>query len=267
MTTAAGEIASALVLQDTGKSTPHDALVYLGQSMAFATACSVASCYAAWCCGTKTHDVGLRFFQGEDAQGQPAVYHECCLPTKSLYQESHHIGHLAAVPYGPADVLEFGATPLSSLIITPLWRSNSVVYVLGVVIPPAFAYGSLYRPTTRVAIGYAAFVLLFIVAYTDALTKAWAYYDEHGTIDGVGDLRAALYVIGFFGTVLVLVLPVFGSSHPMSSTVKCKAAGIMFLWSIVAAILTISYQSVFMYMFFSTDSIVAKLLIRSIGMW
>lgn len=156
---------------------------------------------------------------------------------------------------------------MSSLIITPLWRSTSVVYVLGVVVPPAFAYGSLYRPTTRVAIGYAAFVLLFIVAYTDALTKAWAYYDEHGTIDGVGNLRAALYVIGFFGTVLVLVLPVFGSSHPMSSTVKCKAAGIMFLWSIMGFLLTQLYNAVLMKMFFSADSIVVKLLIRSVGMW
>ena len=51
MESAAAEIASALVIQDTERSTPRDALEYLGQSMAFAAACSVFPCYAAWCSG------------------------------------------------------------------------------------------------------------------------------------------------------------------------------------------------------------------------
>ena len=51
LTGAAEEVASALVLHDAERSTPRDALVYLGQSMAFAAACAVFPCYAAWCSG------------------------------------------------------------------------------------------------------------------------------------------------------------------------------------------------------------------------
>ena len=258
-------IAHSLVIQ-SDRSTPHDALVYLGQSMAFAAACSVFPCYAAWCAGTFSHEVGTGYF-GEDAEGEPAVYRECCLPTESLYQESHHIEHLAAAPVEPYDAVEFGATPSSSSM-PPLWRSGYLVYVLGSAIPPVFIFGTLFRfrLTTKAVVGYAAFALWLIVAWTDALTKLYAHNFKHGTIEGGEELRATVYGMAFLGFLVPHVLPVFASTRPMSMTVKCKAAGAMFLWIIVNAILiSFLYQNVITEIFFGTESMVYKVLIRIVG--
>mmetsp|Transcript_105958 Transcript_105958/g.306571 ORF Transcript_105958/g.306571 Transcript_105958/m.306571 type:complete len:638 (-) Transcript_105958:72-1985(-) len=263
MAAAAGEIASALVLHDAERSTPRDALVYLGQSMAFAAACAVFPCYAAWCMGTFGHQVGMSFF-GDDAQGEPAVYREGRLPTESLFQESHHIEHLAATPYGPDRNVEFGAT-LPGSMTTPLWRSAYLIYVLGAIVPAAFTSGSLFRLTARATVGYAAVVLGFIVAWTDAIIKLFAYCGEHGTLGGADELRAAMYSIGVFSCLLTFVLPVFGSSCPMSVTVKCKAAGAMFLLTFVMGIFLELYQETILVNFFDANDLVTKLLIRAVG--
>ena len=265
---AAQEIASALVLQGAERSTPHDALVYLGQSMAFAAACAVFPCYAAWCMGEVSHELGTAIYSGEDAAGgdpqaQPAVYREGCLPTESLYQEGHHIEHLAVAPCLQSRALEFGAT--FSVGIPPLWRSPYFVYALSAVVPSAFVGGSVFRLTTRAAVGYAAVALWYLVAWADALHKLYAYYDEHGTAEGGEELRAAVYGIALFGLVLLNVLPVFGSSHPMSVAVKCKAAGIILLQVIFSFVYNAVYQNVIFAEFFNQDEFWVKMLIRGVG--
>ena len=110
------------VLRDE-HSTRRAAVMFLCQSMAFATVCSVFPCYTAWCCGMDARDRAARYF-GEDAPSDPAVYRD--------YREHRHIEHLAVAPYQYFLALEYGAAP-SGATTQPLWRSANAIYNLSLI--------------------------------------------------------------------------------------------------------------------------------------
>ena len=131
---AAEGIASALVPHDD-RSTPRDALVYLGQSMGFAVMCAVVPCYAAWCSGRNAGYYG--------DHNDPAVYR--VLPTDSL---NGNIEHLSVNPYDPSRMLEFGVSP-EAQEPPRLWESPYLVYALGAFVPIAVAFTYLFRLKAR----------------------------------------------------------------------------------------------------------------------
>ena len=107
---------------------------------------------------------------------------------------------------------------------------------------------------------------MVVAAITDATVELYAYYDDHGTGEGGEEQRNAVYSVSILGISSIYVLPVFGSSHPMSFTVKCKAFGAVLLWAFTSTIIAAVYQNVVMAEFFKTVDIVTKVLLRTLGM-
>ena len=97
------------------------------------------------------------------------------------------------------------------------------------------------------------------------MLQAQSYYSEHGITEGGEGLRAAQYVAGILAALLTYVLPVFGSSHPMSVTVKCKVTGILFLWTIFHFLVIMLYQKLILEQFFNSDSDYTKIFYRTVG--
>ena len=97
------------------------------------------------------------------------------------------------------------------------------------------------------------------------MLQAQSYYSEHGTTEGGEGLRSAQYGVGILAVLLTFVLPVFGSSHPMSVTVKCKVTGIMFLWTIFSFLVIMLYQGLISEQFFTSDSDFTKIFFRTVG--
>ena len=251
-------LASALVLQDSDRSTPGDALTFLVQSTVFAMACSVFACCEAWSHGAAYKTIGTTGFFGEDSRSEPAVYRN--LPTDSL---NSHIEHLAVAPLNPWRLLEFG-------VATPGFDQNqfpaSWIYNLGGYLPIAFVLWAIFLPTPGATLAYVAVALGLLFASTDVLNRYINHGWEYGAYEGGDGLYAVVVFLGLLNMILCSVMAVYGSSRTMTSAVKCKAAGAIALCQIVSGVVVLIYQNIIMEQYFSNDDIVAKLLFRGVGM-
>ena len=129
----AAQVAGAIVVHSENSS-PRDALVFVGESLAFATMCGIVACYLAWTSGLLARDIGSNRFFDEHAWSEPAVYQS--IP-EGL---DKHLQHLAAAPYDPGLCLAFGVEPPSSESMGEFvwWKDGYLTYALGVSIPNAF---------------------------------------------------------------------------------------------------------------------------------